>query len=38
LMCRVERLRHRIKSADARYGAPLLAQAPAIANHRQRVS
>jgi uncharacterized protein YprB with RNaseH-like and TPR domain len=36
-MCRVERLRHRIKSADAGHGAPLFAEAPAIASHRQRV-
>jgi uncharacterized protein len=36
LMCRMERLRHRIKSADAAAGAPLMAQVPAIASHRQR--
>jgi uncharacterized protein len=35
LMCRVNRLRHRINSADA-VGAPLLAPAPATTNQRQR--
>jgi hypothetical protein len=33
-MCRMKRLRHRIKSADGAAGAPLLAQVPAIADHR----
>jgi hypothetical protein len=35
-MCRVKRLRHRIKSADSGPEAPLLAEAPATKNHGQR--
>lgn len=35
-VCRLERLRHRIKSANAASGAPLLAQAATSTRHRAR--